>query len=286
MIDFAPLQKDRVRPRAALRYLALQVKLSVFNILREVRFRREVLASAAPLSDLTRYERRVFSQNGEDGILAAIFARIGVTNRRFIEFGVEDGDECNTRLLSEREGWSGLLMDGSHEDEARNLVKAIITAENVNCLFEQHRVPDEPDLLSIDIDGNEYWVWRALDARWRPRVVAIEYNASLGATRCASIPYDPSFRWTGTDYFGCSLRALVSLGKLKGYTLVGCDSIGVNAFFVRDDLVPSRFVVSTPDRLFRPPRYGRTQLGHRPDEARFVPDLPEDHVPRQGTADR
>jgi len=105
-----------------------------------------------------------------------------------------------------------------------------VTAENINDLLQKYEVPVSFDLLSIDLDGNDYWVWRAV--RRRPRVVVIEYNAHIGPADSRVIAYDPAFRWAGTDYFGASLRALRDLGQQKGYALVYCESTGTNAFFV------------------------------------------------------
>ena len=138
-----------------------------------------------PLRDLTRYERKMsprnrgeYAQSGEDGVLEAIFALIGPTNRHYVEFGTQDGIQCNTRWLMKHRGWSGLLMDGSHENPSIGLAREFVTAGNVEELFRKYGVPAEFDLLSIDIDGNDYWVWRAIRS-YRPRVVVIEYNASL-----------------------------------------------------------------------------------------------------------
>lgn len=240
------------------------------RFLREVRgtiaLKRD-LRRGAPLDDLTRYERKVFSQNGEDGILAAIFGKIGEGTRRFVEFGVENGDECNTRYLAERRGWTGLLMDGGHEDLRRNLRRELVTAENVVALFHKYDVPSELDLLCIDIDGNDYWVWRAVAREWRPRVVVIEYNASEGPERSTTIAYEPAFTWKQTAYMGASLQALVKVGTEFGYTLVACDSKGVNAFFVRDDLVSGNFVRRPAAERYRPPRF-RDGSGHPADPTR------------------
>ena len=243
-----------------------KIKRAVRGVIPRLTLRRH-LRRGLPLDDLTRYERRVYSQNGEDGILDAIFAKIGAGTRRFVEFGVEDGDECITRYLAECRGWSGLLMDGGYDDPRRNLHRERITAENVVALFHKYGVPPAFDLLSIDIDGNDYWVWTAVAAVWRPRVVVIEYNASEGPHASTAIAYDPDFQWTETDYFGASLQALVKLGASHGYTLVACDSRGVNAFFVIDELVDGNFVRHSPELLFRPPRF-RAKHGHPPDGAR------------------
>jgi hypothetical protein len=226
-----------------------------------------------PLGDLTRYERRVFSQNGEDGILEAIFARIGTTTQVCVEFGAEDGSECCTRLLTERRGWRGLLMDGGYEDPSRDLHREFVTAENIESLLRKYAIPYDLDLLCIDVDGNDYWIWRAIGDAWRPRVVVIEYNAQLGPSRVATIPYDPAFTWARTDYVGASLAALVELGRAKGYTLVTCDSFGVNAFFVQDAMAREHFAPTDTASLYQPARHGRYRGGHFPDSSRRVPDL-------------
>ena len=211
-----------------------------------------------PIKNLNRFERRVpfierkeFSQNQEDGIINAIFKMIGTTNKYYVEFGVEDGIECNTRHLLLRRGWKGLLMDGDNENESLNLHREFITAENIESLFEKYHVPEEFDLLSIDIDGNDYWVWKAIK-KINPRVVIMEYNACFPWEESKTIPYKSDFSWDKTDYYGATLQALVKLGKQKGYTLVATDSCGVNSFFVRDDLIKGKFKPSSPENLYHP----------------------------------
>jgi hypothetical protein len=223
------------------------------------------------LDDLGRHEWRRYSQNGEDGVLAALFAQVGVTNRYCVEFGCADATECNTALLLEQ-GWQGLLMDpaGVSRNPWAAVRTELVTAENVNSLFRKYGVPEAFDLLSIDIDGNDYWVWRAL--AYRPRVVVIEYNAHVPPTERKAIRYDPSFRWGGSDYFGASLRALAELGLHKGYALVYCESTGTNAFFVATDLLPSGFVPPPLTVVYRPPNYFGRGLRHPPDQERVMTD--------------
>lgn len=213
------------------------------RILWKIRLRGEIL------SDLIPFEKRFYSQNGEDGIIEAILARVGTTNRYFVEFGVEDGKVCNTRRLREK-GWSGLQMDPL-DPPGPGVEREFVTAENIESLFKKYGVPREFDLLSIDVDGNDYWVWRAISGR-RARVVVIEYNATVPPGESRVIAYDPRFRWDGTDYFGAGLSALAKLGRSKGYTLVACNSNGVNAFFVDDALVPGRFAPPPIERIYRP----------------------------------
>ncbi len=213
--------------------------------------------------DLERSERQVTSQGGEDGILAELFDRLGTNHRYYVEFGCGDGLQCNTTQLR-RQGWHGLLMDGVAAPAAPDAVihPAWITAENIEHLLDRHGVPAEPDLLSIDVDGNDYWIWRAITRR--PRVVVIEYNANLPADRAQTIPYDPAHRWDGSDFYGASLLALAQLGRAKGYTLVYCTQAGVNAFFVRSDLLPGVEPVD-PGLLYRPPNYWYRGARSRPD---------------------
>ena len=217
---------------------------------------------------LNRCERQIHSQSGEDGILEEIFSRIGVGVRSFVEFGAGDGTANNTIALLDR-GWSGLWIEAGGEKNALlrasyapeiaegrlNLLPDLVTAENVEALFRRAAVPLEPDLLSIDIDSNDYWVWKAV-VGFRPRVVVIEYNAIYPPKTEWVRAYDPRARWDGTSYFGASLKSLELLGASKGYGLVGCTLSGVNAFFVRQDLLGDLFCEPyTAENHYEPPRY-------------------------------
>lgn len=208
--------------------------------------------------DLHLYEARLHSQNGEDGILARLLALVGETNRYFVEFGVgPDARQCNTRLLANT-GWDGLWMDCCDFPKEPRIHRESVTAENINELFAKYRVPDEFDVLSIDIDGNDFWVWNSIDPRYRPRLIIAEYNAAIPPDKSLSIAYDPHHRWGRTDYFGASLLALTTLAKRCGHTLVYCDSTGTNAFFVRSDLA-NGWARSVMD-LYQPPNYGKGLL--------------------------
>lgn len=222
---------------------------------------------------------KLYSQNDEDGIIQEIFRRIGTTDRTFVEFGVESGVECNTvKLLIE--GWSGLWIDSSRASidaitrgfgeflrrGTLTLVESKVSAENVDGLLRAANVTGEIDLLSIDIDFNDYWVWKSV-VSINPRVVVIEYNASLRPPLSWVVPYDPNGAWRGNNYFGASLEALVRLGRSKGYRIVGCCFAGVNAFFVREDLCAGHFLEpASAEEHYEPPRYfaGLVQPGHNP----------------------
>lgn len=243
----------RWRPRRKLARLARSIAWTMRNARNGARIRHELLAGTEAIGDLARYERRFTSQNGEDGVLAALFAVLGRGAGSFVEFGA--GRRCNALRLACRDGWTGLWMDpgGAWPDAPLPVHREFVTAENVEALFDRYAVPERPDLLSLDIDGNDWWVWRAIRSR-RPRVVVIEQNSALGATASLTIPYDPAFRWSGSDYFGASLLALERLGRAKGYALVGSESSGTNAFFVDRELLGSRLSEISVASAWRAPR--------------------------------
>jgi hypothetical protein len=226
---------------------------------------------AAP-GRLERHGYKVWSQNDEDGILAEIFRRIGTARAgqpgSFIEFGVSDGRECNTlKLLVE--GWQGLWIEMDPElcekmrrifaaplAEGRlELKQAAVSAENIDSLLASSRIAaaGELDLLSIDIDGNDYHVLKAISLK--PRVLVVEYNGKFPPPIDLVIPYDPAHRWDGTDYGGNSLQAIANLAARKGYRLVGTNITGVNAFFVRSDLAGNHFADEDVAALFNPARF-------------------------------
>jgi len=190
------------------------------------------------VGDLHRHRSKRYSQNGEDGVIARLFEIAGVTSRFFVEVGTGPGDECNTRLLRER-GWSGIMIDSAFEAPSLPLYREFVTAENINDLFAKYGVPESFDLLSIDIDGNDYWVWKAIAPRYRPRVVVIEFNGGLPLDLSITMPYDPAYHWAGQPNVGQSLRAAQELGRAKGYSLVYAEP--PNAFFVLTSILPSHY---------------------------------------------
>lgn len=189
---------------------------------------------------------RLQSQNSEDGILLALFQRAGVSARRFAEFG-SGSSGGNAAMLASEFGWTGLMVEGDPGKAGMaarrfphvQVVSAWITRETVNDLLTQHGLTGEVDLLSVDVDGNDYWVWQAITA-CSSRVVVLEYNSMFGPDRAVTIPYEPNFnrRDHRFCYFGASLAALTKLSASKGYRLVAVDPTGVNAFFLRNDLAP------------------------------------------------
>ena len=258
-----------------------QVAILQFNT-SAARELRELLADPryAAHGRLERHGRKVWSQNDEDGILEEIFRRIGAGTRGFVEFGVSHGRECNTlKLLVE--GWRGLWMESDADccerirrvfaaplAEGRlELQQTSVSAENIDALIAGARVAStgELDLLSIDIDGNDYHVLKAIQAR--PRVVVIEYNGKYPPPMDLVPDYQPAHVWDGSDYAGASLQAIASLAARKGYRLVATNLTGANAFFVREDLAGDRFAEPDVSALYNPARYWLTPgyvAGHPP----------------------
>jgi hypothetical protein len=222
------------------------------------------------IDNINLFDRKVFSQNGEDGIIEMIFRKIGTTDKFCVEFGVNDGHECNTRYLIEKKGWNYLHMDGgSYKKTYTDIKKEFITAENINKLFKKYKVPKEFDLLSIDIDFNDYWVWKALKG-YKPRVIIMEYNASIPPNESKTVPYSANRVWDGTMYYGASILALEKLGKIKGYSLIGCDKKGINAFFVRNDLIDGCFAKKTAEESYKPPKWGRNVIRRLSKKDKYI----------------
>jgi hypothetical protein len=226
---------------------------------------------------------KVYSQNDEDGIIEEIFRRLGIHTGTFCEIGVENGLQCNTLYLIHR-GWRGVWIEGDMGRRdffqqkfgslmtARRLAitMAVVTAENFHTLLTlpAHGM-QEFDFLSIDIDGNDIHLLRALQLR--PKVLCIEYNAKWPPNIRKAPVYDPRRMWTGSDFMGASLAAMNDSAVEKGYRLVGTNITGANAFFVRDDLAGALFPDdASPENLHNPPRYWLyfdhfDRIGHRPD---------------------
>jgi len=233
---------------------------------------RETFEQTHKLLEFDDIEFRNYSQNGEDGILWYIFSLIGTVNKKLLEICAGDGVQCNGVNLIINDGWTGLLFDGdealinkgqeyyrTHPDTfcyPPKLCHAWITAENINELVTSNNLSGEIDLLSLDIDGVDYWIWNALDAV-SPRVVAAEIQAIWGCDASVTVPYRPDFRAEFVNgfgvYSGASLPAFVKLGKKKGYRLVGCQRYGFNAFFIRNDVGQDVFPEIAAERCFSHP---------------------------------
>jgi len=202
--------------------------------------------------NIKKKEFKVFSQWGEDGIIDYLISNLDIENKTFIEFGVENYEESNTKFLLLNKNWHGFIMDSSTNNinyiknselywkHSLTAVTSFVNKENINDLLKLSKFDKKIGLLSIDIDGNDYWVWQGIDTM-EPSIVIIEYNSRLGIEKSYVVPYEKNFERKKANYsmiyYGASLKALVKLGKKKGYELVHCNEAGNNAFFVKKELL-------------------------------------------------
>jgi hypothetical protein len=208
------------------------------------------VANLPPNTDFRKVGFKVFSQFDEDGIIQYLISKLPIENKTFIEFGVENYEESNTRFLLLNDHWQGMVLDARAADiryiQQDNIYWQFdlqakctwITRENINTLLHDSGFGEDVGLLSIDIDGNDYWIWEAIQSI-RPRIVVVEYNSLFGL-RPLAVPYKEDFDRTASHYsnlyYGCSLGALHHLAEKNGYLLLGSNVLGHNAFFIRADI--------------------------------------------------
>jgi hypothetical protein len=266
----ARLRQQLSRIGSALGFALLRKEIQETKMLAAKTLIRQLNASGMQPA-MRELEFKVFSQFGDDGIIQYLIRHVNISHaeRVFIEFGVENYEEANTRFLLLNDNWRGLIIDGDAENIRhvqksdlywRNdltAVSAFIDRDNVNQLFQAHGFSGGIGLLSIDIDGNDLWVWKAIDTV-SPVIVIVEYNAVFGSQYAVTIPYDPVFERARAHYsnlyWGCSLKALCLVGEEKGYAFVGCNSAGNNAYFIRKDRIGSLRAV-TANEGFVPSRF-------------------------------
>ena len=215
--------------------------------------------------DLQAYEFKVFSQWGEDGIIQRLIQIVPIKNRTFIEFGVEDFSESNCRFLLIKNNWHGFVVDGSAKNIRRLKAShyfwkyqllaeaSFLNLDNINTVLARSGFDQDLGILSIDVDGNDYHLLREIRG-FSPRILICEYNALFGPSRMITVPYEPTFvrgeKHYSHLYFGASLAALSFLADQKGMSLVGTNRAGVNAFFVRNDLLGNSLRRLTPEEAF------------------------------------
>jgi hypothetical protein len=193
--------------------------------------------------ELNQFERKDYSQFGEDGVIERIASDLEIDKGTFFEFGVRpaDGitftDELEGNFVGLRKkGWSGVFLDGFKMPLHCGVRHEFVTALNINQLYRKHCVAHDLDFLSIDVDGQDFWIWLALN--YQPKVVVNEYNGGLGGSVSLTTQFDPSYIWDGSIYQGASYIAMNKLAKSKGYTTVYAN--GVNMISIRDDLVANK----------------------------------------------
>jgi hypothetical protein len=229
-------------------------------------------ARVDPIPALHAAEASRWSQNGEDGLLAELVRRVGPGERTFVEIGSSDGGENCTRALAE-DGWRGAWFEGDPDRAAAarkvvddldvEVTRALVTSGNVAELLADHGVGPEPTVAVVDIDGSDLWVLRAMLGAVSPRIVVVEYNSSFPPGVFWTRRNRSSYSWPETYEHGASLDAMVWAAGGAGYGLVACDRAGVNAFFVREDLLAgSGLDVQPVERVYRPLLEHRPIIGH------------------------
>lgn len=259
---------SRIHARLA-QFNELQRKVEILQLAAGRIESRQCASLHNPSSPFSDVEFRIFSQWGEDGIIQHLIRHVPVARPLFVEFGVEDYREANTRFLLQQNNWEGLVLDSSEANirairrdpisyrHALHAVRAFVDRDNINQILTDNGCTGDIGLLSIDIDGNDYWVWDAITVI-SPRIVICEYENLFGCERAVVTPYAPDFDRQKAHfsmlYGGASLRALDLLAQKKGYTLAGSNSAGNNAFFIRNDLFGPFHAVS-PGEAYTPARY-------------------------------
>lgn len=198
-----------------------------------------VLAAPAVL-ELEFYEKQIFSEHGEDGIIEKLVSLLDSEEKYYVNLGPGDGVSCNTRYLRENLDYHGIMIDDTHQDLSVGLFKEYISKENVLNIFKKYEVPREFDIISISLDGMDYYIWSKIGKVYRPKIVVIEFNASEGIESDKILVYNPSYKKDNSNSFSSSLQALQKLGKGLGYTLVYVGKQANNLFFMREDILKNK----------------------------------------------
>ena len=246
-----------------------KIIISIFSLLKFLNKKfnkKSYIKFSNNLNEINNYEYKKTSQNNEDGIIEFIFDRIGLKKINFVEIGFDFYQNNSLNFLGKVN--KGLFIDGSEDKVIKlksiitllypfnniGVIKKFIDKENLNSIIDDHfHNNEEIDFFSIDVDGNDYYLFENLEVR--PKVICIEYNFWYGPHVKCSVPYDKNFIWeTGSTYSGASLNSLCELAKRKGYYLIALESHCVNAFFIRSDL-KNNFEIIDNIKYFRTPKY-------------------------------
>lgn len=217
------------------------------------------------IESFSDYEFKVFSQWGEDGIVNFLVENLNIRNKFFVEFGSSDYKEANTRFLLKNKNWSGLLIDSSKKNIEKiksdqifwkydlKVICEFVDKDNINKILDDNVPFKDIGLLSIDIDGNDYWIWENITSV-NPDILIIEYNSLLGCEKKIVVPYNKGFNRNNNVYpnvyYGASLNALTDLGKKKGYALIYCNKAGNNAFFIKKSLINDKIKEKSSKEVF------------------------------------
>ncbi|OYU94266.1 MAG: hypothetical protein CFE21_16905 [Bacteroidetes bacterium B1(2017)] len=244
----------------------MRIEMESVKLLQAKGIIHQMKPSYNSVQDFSEIEFSVFSQLEDDGIIQYLIHTLKIENKFFIEFGVQNYIESNTRFLLMNDNWNGLIYDGSKDNidfvkndyyywkynlKARNL---FITSENINEAFIADGVPKNPGILHIDIDGNDYWIWKSIEVI-NPTIVIMEYNGGFGSEKAVTVPYKPDFERYSAHFsglfFGASLQSLCDLAEQKGYYFVGSNSYGNNAYFVKKESIANLKPISCQEGFRR-----------------------------------
>ncbi len=234
--------------------------------------------------DLNNFEEKIYSQNGEDGIVKKLLEIVydkDKNNKYYVEFGVESGMECNTRILREQYKWTGLLMDGSNENTDINLQKEFLTKENIINLFKKYNVPKYINLLCIDIDYNDFYLLKEILKEYESDIIILEYNATHLSNEDKVVIYNPTTMWDYSNYFNASLLSQNKLLTKHNYTLVYCDNKGVNAFYINNKFMDKIKTIKNAgdvDKIYKPAKYGSGPNGGHPQDTLNRPYITYDEA--------
>jgi hypothetical protein len=238
------------------------------------RLLKNVLNKGNLSSDIRDYEIKIFSQWGEDGIIQHLIEHIDIKNKTFIEFGVENFSESNCRFLMMNNNWSGFVIDGN-KNNIKDLkssyyfwkyeltaISEFITKENINDLLDISNFDKDLGILSIDIDGNDYYILDAIK-KYKPRILITEFNSNFDFNEAISVPYDKNFyrfdKCSSGIYWGASLKAFIYLAAKKGYKFIGTNTSACNAFFVKNEFVPDHLKNIDEESFYNNSKYRETR---------------------------
>ena len=269
--NFRNLFLESIKKRSLLLYKIVIIPFSVLKFLYKKNKKKSYQKYSDKLDDINNYEFKKTSQNNEDGIIKNIFDRIKLKKVNFVEIGFDYYENNSINFLDKAN--KGLFIDGSKDKTFKlksimkllypfkniNVLSKFIDRDNLNEIINYYFNELEIDFFSIDVDGNDYYLFENLEIR--PKIICIEYNFWFGPNIKCSIPYDKYFIWEeGTLYSGASLNALCSLAKTKGYHLIALDSNCVNAFFIRSDLKNQFEIIDNIKSFKTPKKYSNNEI--------------------------
>ena len=269
--NFRNLFLESIKKRSLLLYKIVIIPFSLLKFLYKKNKKKSYQKYSDNLDDINKYEFEKTSQNNEDGIIKNIFDRIKLKKVNFVEIGFDYYENNSINFLDKAN--KGLFIDGSKDKIFKlksimkllypfkniNVLSKFIDRDNLNEIIDYYFNELEIDFFSIDVDGNDYYLFENLEIR--PKIICIEYNFWFGPNIKCSIPYDKYFIWEeGTLYSGASLNALCSLAKTKGYHLIALDSNCVNAFFIRSDLKNHFEIIDNIKSFKTPKKYSNNEI--------------------------